>query len=414
MFYYNVKDKVLFSREMYPELQSITENAASEDKSTIYFLNKLDPMKSRKFFCISDSWDIFQKSEGLELLQKKSSQSYELPKWLISKIHSGSVTSINTSFPSWQDVLDYSLPKKWRINVIGLGDVGGILVTGLRLLGGKSILSIGLYDRDINKVKRWAYEAGQIYGPSLEEVYPDVTPLDEADIFSCDMFVFCVSVGVPPLGSEVKDVRIAQFEGNSRVIGYYAKKAREAGYKGIFTVVSDPVDLLCKSAFLQSNTNENNLPDFCGLSPEQIRGYGLGVMNARAAFYAGREPELSHYFKEGRAFGPHGQGLVIADSIVRYNDILSLYLTEKTKNANLDIRAIGFKPYIAPALSSGALSIIAAITGEWHYSATYMGGIYMGSRNRLTKSGTELETLNIPDSLWKRLQITYEDLGKMI
>jgi len=116
--------------------------------------------------------------------------------------------------------------------------------------------------------------------------------------------------------------------------------------------------------------------DFKGLTPEQIRGYGLGVMHARACYYAGQDPRTAHYLKEGRAFGPHGKDLVIADSIKNYNEDLSIYLTNKTIEANMQVRAAGFKPYIAPALSSGSLSIIDTIRGKWHYSATYMGGIH--------------------------------------
>ena len=73
-------------------------------------------------------------------------------------------------------------------------------------------------------------------------------------------------------------------------------------------------------------------------------------MNARASYYASQNKDYSHYLKEGRAFGPHGEGLIIADSIENYNEEISNYLTDKTKKANLEVRSIGFKPYVAPAL----------------------------------------------------------------
>ena len=50
--------------------------------------------------------------------------------------------------------------------------------------------------------------------------------------------------------------------------------------------MSDPVDPLAKAAYLASNTDKNGVFDQKGLRPEQIQGYGLGVMNARAAYYA--------------------------------------------------------------------------------------------------------------------------------
>ena len=81
---------------------------------------------------------------------------------------------------------------------------------------------------------------------------------------------------------------------------------------------------------------------------------------------------------EGRSFGPHGQDLVIADSIANYNDALSKELTQLTVTANLHMRAIGFKPFIAPAYSSGAISLILMMRGEWHCGSVFMGGIFMG------------------------------------
>jgi hypothetical protein len=71
-----------------------------------------------------------------------------------------------------------------------------------------------------------------------------------------------------------------------------------------------------------------------------------GVMRARANYMAERE---GIYGSRLRAFGPHGQGLVIANAPNEgYDDALSRRLTEKTVEANLAIRKLGYKPYIAP------------------------------------------------------------------
>ncbi len=277
-----------------------------------------------------------------------------------------------------------------------MGDVGGTLITGLRLLGEDCIDEIGIYDKDINKINRWEYECNQIQSPNLNPNLPKIKVLNEDEIFNCNMFVFCVSVGVPKIGNEIKDVRLVQFEGNSKIVSFYAKLAKKKKFKGIFAVVSDPVDLLCKSALKE------------GLAPEQVRGYGLGVMNARAAYYAGKDPKFKNYSIEGRAFGPHGEGLVIANSIDNYDENLSDILTKKTREANLAIRSFGFKPYIAPALSSGSFSLIATIKSEWHYSATFLNGAFMGIRNRFINNTIELETYkNMPPNLLKKLEETH-------
>ncbi len=51
-------------------------------------------------------------------------------------------------------------------------------------------------------------------------------------------------------------------------------------------------------------------------------------MNGRASYYGEKSNETTHYLDEGRAFGPHGEGLIIANSIKNYNEELSNYLTE--------------------------------------------------------------------------------------
>lgn len=414
MHYYSLKNKILISNQEYPHLQNISEDVAKASSGIIYTLHQMDPLISRRCYCVSDPSLAFPKEEGLHLLQNQKKYEASLPDWLISKIKTGKVSAINTLYPNWEDVLHSKKPDPWKIHVVGMGDVGGTLVTGLRLLGGDHISEIGIYDKKENNMKRWEYEINQILSPCDEKKSPTISILSEDELFDCDLFVFCVSVGVPPVGKEGGDVRVAQFEGNAKIVGIYSKMARQKNFKGIFAVVSDPVDLLCKAAFLESNKDDSGNLDFKGLSADQIRGYGLGVMHARAAYYSGKNPKINHYAKEGRAYGPHGEGLVIADSIENYNHEESLILTEQTKTANLSVRATGFKPFIAPSLSSGSYALLATIKGDWHYSATYMGGVFMGTKNRMLDTGIEIERLDLPEKLLNRLENTYESLSSII
>lgn len=414
IFYYICNKKLLIAEEKYCDLKEITETEAENYKGMIFALNKLSPQQSRRSFSVSHDNFLFLKEENLNLLVKPVTPNLLLPQWIKLAIESNRVTALNTEFPNWQDVLTYNNPERWRINVVGLGDVGGTLLTGLKLLGVKKVNSLGLFDTDKNRTERYKFELSQILSPDMNESSIDIISLKEEDIFDCDMFVFCVSVGVPEVGKEDVDVRLAQFEGNARIIKHYATLAREKNFKGLFAVVSDPVDLLCKAAFIESNKDNKGNMDFMGLAPEQIRGYGLGVMNARACYYASQKDDTKHYIHEGRAFGPHGEGLIIADSIENYNEVLSDALTHSTKTANLEVRSTGFKPYIAPALSSGTLSLLATINSQWHYSATFIGGTFMGSKNRLLQSGTQLETLNINESLLCKLNSTYKLLSEFI
>ncbi|MGB3367636.1 MAG: lactate dehydrogenase, partial [Acidaminobacteraceae bacterium] len=352
------------------------------------------------------------KQEKLETYILKSNYSNDFPGWIKERIKSGNATFLEENYLLDFDrniasiVKNIKNGKRARLNILGLGDVGGILLIGLRLLGSSSISSIGIFDLDQDKLKRWEAELNQIIDPNNLEL-PDVDIVSYENLFDCDMFVFCASKGVPPVGSEVKDVRKYQLASNSKLVSIYAKEARKSKFKGIFAVVSDPVDQLCYVAYEESNKDYEGNLDYKGLLPEQVRGYGLGVMYARSLYYL---KSSGHEYKNSRAYGPHGKELVIANDIESYDDELSKNVTYKTVNANMDIRGFGYKPFIAPALSSGALSIINTLTGKWHYSAVYLDGCYFGVRNRLSKSGMEIERSILDEKLASRITDAYKVL----
>lgn len=414
MFLYEIDNKLIVSFYEISNLKKYTKNP-EQHEDIVYFAFSMNPIYSRKYYSITDPELLFIENENLNLIKKNSTKkTRSIPAWFQNKIKLKQVMAVNTAYPDWKNTLNLTLPKKWRINILALGDVGSTLLTGLRLLGGDYISNIGIYDRSPNKLQRWEYEMNQIYSSFNNRIFSNVSIIDYEELFDTDMFVFCASKGVPPVGKETDDVRMIQFKANAQIISIYAKMARDKNFKGIFAVVSDPVDLLAKTVFLKSNKDENGTLDFKGISPEQIRGYGLGVMNARACYYASKDTTMKHYISQGRAYGPHGEGLIIADSITNYNDEISHYLTEKAKKANIEIRKTGFKPYIAPALSSGALSIIDTIAGNYHYSSTFMGGVFMGAKNRLTNCGTEFERLELSNALYRRLLNTYKKLEELL
>ena len=277
------------------------------------------------------------------------------------------------------------------------------------------ISSIGICDLSDQITARWEFEMGQINLPWNYDLFPEVEVITPDQLFDCDMFVFVASKGIPPVGSQVKDVRMYQFENNAKIVAHYAKMAREKGFQGLWCAVSDPVDPLAKTAYLESNRDENGVFDGRGLRPEQIQGFGLGVMNARAAYFAKRDPKLASFLAEGRSYGPHGTGLWIANSIDRYDEDLSQELTRLTVTANLKMREMGFKPYVAPALSSGALSLLLTLRGEWHCGSVFLDGVYMGVKNRCTPAGVETELLpRIPDPLFGHIREAAEHLKTIL
>ena len=374
-----------------------------------------DPVLGRGSFKVNCPGQL-SAPHGLEVLDASRLPQVEVDGACSAAIQEGRLTAVNMNRPGWEALLDLQpSPKKKRVNVLAIGDVGSTLLMGLKLLGGDVIDSIGICDLSDQITARWEFELGQIALPWNYDAMPEVEVIPPEKLFDGDLFVFVASKGIPPVGSQVQDVRMAQFQANAGIVKHYARMAREAHYQGLWCAVSDPVDPLAKTAYLESNKDENGVWDGKGLRPEQVQGFGLGVMNARAAYYAKRDEKFASFLTEGRAFGPHGTGLFIANSIEHYNEEISQELTHKTVTANLVMREIGFKPYVAPALSSGALSLLLTLRGEWHCGSVFLDGVYMGCKNRYTPAGVETELLShIPDALFGHIREAAEHLKEIL
>ncbi len=425
MYYYRINNQVICSREplkligvQAEAIEELSEQEAQAMESLVYVSHRQGAGK--KQYRINHRGYLADKAEGLWCLNDyqldQLAETMEpVPQWLMEKADAGSVTGICADAAQLSGLLNknYNSNKK-RVHILAMGDVGGTLLIGMSLLGGDCVKEIGIYDFNENLCHRWEHEINQIAYPWQYDQIPVVKVLKQEELFECDVFVFCASKAIPPVGSDVKDVRMVQLEANSAIISQYGKMAREADFQGLFAVVSDPVDPLCQRVWAASNCDNDGNFDGKGLRPEQIQGYGLGVMNSRAAYYAKQDERFQQFLTEGRAYGPHGQRLVIADSVADYNHELSMELTRKTVEANLEVRALGFKPYIAPAISSAAISILLTIRGEWHYSSNYLGGIFMGAKNRCTTYGVELEHLPLPDLLVDRLQAVVDELSQFV
>ena len=129
------------------------------------------------------------------------------------------------------------------------------------------------------------------------------------------------------------------------------------------------------------------------------------MMYGRALYYAEKNGIGERFKAEGRVYGPHGADLVVADSLKDYDDELSRQLTERVVTANLVVRDLGYKPYIAPALSSAALSILYALRGQWHYGSVWLGD--EERRNRFISGHIEYEDPELPDDLYRRICKAY-------
>ena len=382
----------------YPEISALPETGE------VLWVFHRPPLAGRDTFPVTDPAQLTEE-EGVASLCTAPCPE-DVPPALLSAIRAGRVRAVNGSHPRLEELLaPVSRPEKVRVNLLALGDVGSTLLTGLRLMGGDVISSIGICDVRPGAAERWEFELNQIQPPDGAAL-PPVDIIRPEQLFDGDVFLFCASRMVPDTSVTGGDVRMAQYGLNRELAAVYARMAREKRYQGLFCVVSDPVDPLCRAVLRESDRDGSGRSDGRGLRPCQVRGFGLGVMHARALYFARREPRFAAYLTEGRAFGPHGEDLVLANSVTHYDDALSRALTEKVAHANLDMRRLGYKPYVAPALSSGALTLLALLRGQWHYASVYMDGIFMGCRQRLTPAGIEVEQLSLPPALRARIEET--------
>ena len=395
--------------------QPLPLTAAESAQGQPIFLFRRPPESGRAAFSAAALAQLTAGAEDVSWLDSRRVAVTQAPPIEAAEWLTGGLRAVNFDHPRWREMAVWQpKPGKKRVHILAIGDVGSTIAMGLKLLGGGTVSAIGICDINEAATKRWEFELNQVTLPWQYDAMPAVEIVPQEKLFDCDAFLFVASKGIPAVGSGVKDVRMAQFEANRGLVELYARKAREAQFQGLFCVISDPVDPLSRAALLASNRDENGVYDGMGLLPQQVQGYGLGVMNARAAYYAKRDERFASFLTEGRAFGPHGSGLVIANSIEHYDDALSRELTELALTANLKMRELGFKPYVAPALSSAAISVLLTLRGEWHYGSVCLGDIFMGVKNRYTPTGLETEDIPLSDELFARLTETQDILRKII
>lgn len=371
----------------------------------LVFLVRRDPLKSRGCFAVGNTAQIMEPENACALLPNEAPAA--LP-GVETFVRENGATVLNTAFARAFDHLARPQKKSGlTATLVGLGDVGGTLLIALKLLG-RELSRIAIYDPNEALCRRYEMELNQVLPPDGVPL-PEIAICPPERLFDCDLFLFTASRGVPPVGSDVQDVRMAQFVRNREMLAGYARRAREAAFGGLFCQISDPVDQLCRAVFLESNRDASGAFDAAGLLPEQVRGFGLGVMAARAAYHAKKD---GIDFSGGRVYGPHGADLIVANHPQNYNEALSARLTQETVTANLRVRELGFKPYIAPALSSAAVSLLRLVRGEVCCSAIPMGGAYFGCRSRTTSAGILTQREALHPALFRKIEEVQQRLER--
>jgi hypothetical protein len=274
--------------------------------------------------------------------------------------------------------------KEFVVGISGLGRVGGMAAAALAAADASRsrIGTLLIHDTDSGNLARMDQELASVAswrgGVALPRVQASTLP---EMMRRCDAFLFAAATAVPPLGTQ-GDVRLSQFEPNREALRGNLAAAAEAGYTGLFLMVSDPVELMAMAAFYDSNESDGKFQG-SGLAPERVAGLALGVMWGRAlaqARAAGAGPRVA---RSGVPYGPHSQDVLVFDDPAEPEPELSRAMTQAARHGNYRIRDLGYIPYLGPALSSVVLTLPALLAGHEILGSSFVDGIYFGAPCRL-------------------------------
>ena len=203
---------------------------------------------------------------------------------------------------------------------------------------------------------------------------------------------------------------MAQYQLNRELAALYARKAREARYRGAVLRGQRPGGPPVPGGADGEQPRSRRRDGLSG--PADLPGPGLrpGGHERPGGLLRPAGPRFASFLTDGRTFGPHGEDLVVANSIDRYDDGLSRLLTERTVHANLQMREMGFKPLCGPgpvlrsaesaAVSAGPVALLVHIPGRRVH-----GGPEPGNGG-----GHGAGRLPLPRQLQDRLQTTMDRL----
>ena len=228
-----------------------------------------------------------------------------------------------------------------KVAIVGVGMVG--------MSFAYSMLNQDICDElcliDINKERAMGEAAdlshGLPFAPSSMKIYAG----EYEDCADMDLVVICA--GAPQLDGETRRDLLQK---NYKVFKTIVKPVVESGFKGVFLVASNPVDVMTKVVL-----------DLSGFSPERVLGTGTTLDTARLRYM------MSDYFKlnprnvHAYVIGEHGDSEFVAWS----NAQISVLPVSQLESYNENMMSVLMK--IAVSVRDSAYEIIKA------KKATYYG-----------------------------------------
>ena len=160
MFYYYEKDGNVLASDRGDLPWQKAEPAPG---APVCYLVEGDPALGRGSFKVTHPGQL-KAPHGLEVLDASRLPDFPLDAPLSAALTEGRLTAVNIGRSGWEAVLSRAAGGgKKRVNILAIGDVGSTLLTGLKLLGGDVIDSIGICDLSDQITARWEFEMGQTF-----------------------------------------------------------------------------------------------------------------------------------------------------------------------------------------------------------------------------------------------------------
>lgn len=183
-----------------------------------------------------------------------------------------------------------------RLGIIGAGHVGSVVAYTASLRG----LANEIYIYDTNEIKADSEVADLEDGNSFYPHPVDFYVSNLSELASCQVIV--IALGKIPENSD----RLLEFDYNKKQVEESIPQIMEAGFQGVFVVVSNPCDIIAHLVWKHS-----------GLSKKRVIGSGTALDSVRAVGIIARRLGISPHSLHALVLGEHGDSQFLPWSQVR-------------------------------------------------------------------------------------------------
>ena len=183
--------------------------------------------------------------------------------------------------------------KDSKIVIIGAGNVGSTTAY--------TIINQGLCEEvvliDVNKEKAYGEALDMLHSVYFMNRNIKVKAGDYADCADADVVIITASAPMPKDSND----RLKMLEPSLNVIGSIVDSVKEAGFDGIYVVVSNPVDIMTYYTWKKS-----------GLPKERVIGSGTTLDSARLCCELAEIYDLDAKSVEAFVMGEHGDSEIVS------------------------------------------------------------------------------------------------------